>query len=337
MARIFMTGLEAQSLGAFDAWRGATINTSVKRTGSASVYIANDSYVHGSLTGQPAELYARFGFYPTGGFAYEVSSCFCQLLDSASAPQVTLSLNKASMVMQLRRGSHDGAVLDTSDVALPMNQWSCVEVYAKIDNASGQITVKVDGAEWLSYSGDTQATANANAATIRFGCSVTYGLSVAHAYYDDIAVNNTSGAQNNSWIGRGGILGLFPSGAGTHTDWDPNTGTNHEAVDEKPHDSDTTYVSTTTADEVDSYAMADLANSDYVVSAVQWLAAARLDEAGSAAIKPVLRQGGTDYAGDSIGLDVGYALKKKLYNTAPNGDAWTYANVNAIEAGVKAA
>jgi len=82
--------------------------------------------------------------------------------------------------------------------------------------------------------------------------------------------------------------------------------------------------------------MADLANSDYVVSAVQWLAAARLDEAGSAAIKPVLRQGGTDYAGDSQGLDITYAYKKKIYDTAPNGDAWTYANVNAIEAGVKA-
>jgi len=219
---------------------------------------------------------------------------------------------------------------------LPAARWTCIEVYAKIDNASGQITVKVDGDEWLSYSGDTQATENANAGIVRFGCSCTSTSSMADAYYDDIAVNDTTGARNNSWIGRGGILGLFPSGAGAHTDWDPNTGTNHEAVDEKPHDSDTTYVSTTTADEVDTYAMADLANSDYVVSAVQWLAAARLDEAGSAAIKPVLRQGGTDYAGDSIGLDVTYALKKKIYDTAPNGDAWTYANVNAIEAGVKA-
>lgn len=335
MARIFMTGLEAQNLQAFDVWNGATINTSIKRTGSASVKLDAGDYVHASLASQPAEVYMRFGFYPIGRFGYDVSSCFCQLLDSAGAAQMTLSLHKVSMAMELRRGAHNGTLLDTSVLALPANQWSCIEVYAKIDNASGQITVKVDGAEWLSYSGDTQATANANVGTMRLGYAIS-GDSHADGYYDDIAVNDTSGDQNNSWIGRGGIVGLFPSGAGAHTDWDPNTGANYAAVDEVPHDSDTTYVSTTTVDEVDTYAMADLANSDYVVSAVQWLAAARLDEAGSAAIKPVLRQGGTDYAGDSQGLDVAYALKKKIYDAAPNGDAWTYANVNAIEAGVKA-
>lgn len=338
MARIFMTGLEAQSLGAFDAWNGATIDTSRKRTGSASLYIANYSnYAHASLQGAIAELYLRFGFYPTGAFAVHAAGSFLQLLDSAARAQISLSVNKVSLAIELRRGSHDGTLLDTSDLVLPVNQWACIEVYAKIANSDGQVTVKVDGTEWLSYSGDTQHTANANVATTRFGCSCTDAYSIAYAYYDDIAVNDTTGAQNNSWIGRGGIVGLFPSGAGAHTDWDPNTGTNHEAVDEKPHDSDTTYVSTTTANEVDTYAMADLANSDYAVSAVQWLAAARLDEAGGAAIKPVLRQGDTDYAEDSIGLDVTYALKKKIYDTAPSGDAWTYDIVNAIEAGVKAA
>jgi len=339
MARIFMTGLEAQNLQAFDVWNGATINTGTKRTGSASMYIGGDNGRHAQATflNSAAEVYLRFGLDFTAGFYLGYSpGGIMELLDSAGSAQIFIGILTGSYLLQLRRGSYNGAVLATSELSMPVNTWVCVEVYAKIADASGQIIVKIDGDEWINYSGDTQNTANANAAMIRFGCASVHEKFIAYSYYDDIAVNDTAGAQNNSWIGRGGIVGLFPNGAGTHTDWDPNTGTNYEAVDEKPHDSDTTYVSTTTADEVDTYAMADLANSDYVVSAVQWLAAARLDEAGSAAIKPVLRQGGTDYAGDSQGLDITYAYKKKIYDTAPNGDAWTYANVNAIEAGVKA-
>jgi len=336
MARIFMTGLEARSMQVFDAYQGAAINTSVKRTGSASLYLGKGNYAQGSLLNNAAEVYVRFGLYATGEMNTVSPGAFFQFLDSAGGAQIFLGLTETSYLVQLRLGGHNGSLLDTSDLALPLNQWVCVEVYAKIADSGGQITVRVDGVEWLSYSGDTQATANANVAIIRFGAASTQGYSTACAYYDDIAVNDTSGARNNSWIGRGGIVGLYPSGAGSHADWDPSAGSNYAAVDEVPHDSDTTYVCTATPDEVDTYAMADLANPDHVVSAVQWLAAARLDEAGSAAIKPVLRQGGTDYAGDSVGLDVGYAYKKKIYDAAPNGDAWTYSIVNAIEAGVKA-
>jgi hypothetical protein len=337
MARIFMTGLEAGSLDVFDTIVGTpgadfAVSTAEKRTGSYSLYINGGYRVGARLSSMPTEIYVRLGHYAKG---MGRNGTLMQLLDPDTTQQLTVIIDTVTMTIIVKRSHDSGTTLASASLPVLLNTWMCLEFHIVISN-TGSVEIKCDGTSILSYTGDTMETTKPQISEVLFGCTKVTNMDYNRGYYDDIAINDTSGAQNNSWIGRGGILGLFPSGAGAHTDWDPNTGTNHEAVDEKPHDSDTTYVSTTTVDEVDTYAIADLTNSNYVVSAVQWLAAARLDEAGSAAIKPVLRQGGTDYAGDSIGLDVGYALKKKIYDTAPNGDTWTYAIVNAIEAGVKA-
>ncbi len=330
MARIFMTGFEAGNLDVLLA-HDAAINTTTVRTGAYSVAIAGvGKGIYHDIPGDPAEIFLRAGVYYAGG----TSAATRKLLlfdDSAGGAQFALYIDTATHYLKAYRGDAS-TLLDTSSTAVPRNVWTCLEARIKIDNADGIVTVKLDGIEVMDFAGDTQATANADLGEARWGSD---GASEWTGYLDDLAVNDTTGDENNGWIGRGGIYGLFPSGAGTHTDFTPNTGANYAAVDEVPPDDDTTYVQYSTAGGQDSYVMADLPDGVGIVSAVQWVGRARLSTAGDSTFKRLIHYNETDYTGTALAVDVTYAYKQEIFDTDPTGTAWTVASVNAIEAGME--
>ena len=220
-----------------------------------------------------------------------------------------------------------------------MNRWHCVEFRLLVANAGGRLELKVDGTQVIDFTGDTQATGNANVLSFRLGKQhATYGHA-ATGYYDDIAFNDATGGVNDSWIGRGGIQGIFPEGVGNSTDLGlfPNTGeANWEDVAEKPPDDDTTYVFDDVIDEHDSYETEDLPTTG-TIPAVQWLARAKSDLAGAPEIARILRIGGVDYQGADIAIDADYDYYPEILDEDPDAGpgAWTVAAVNGMEIGVK--
>lgn len=335
MARIFMTGFEAGHVGVFDSGT-AVIATTKARTGSYAGYVGETYFQQGIMP--RSELYIRLGLYMTGGStrAGTVNWGFLQALDSGGNAHLTFAVDKISQMLQVVRGTSGGTLLGSGSV-VAANTWYCYEVRVVIDDVYGVVQVKRDGTLDIDLVGteeaplDTRNAGNGDIGTIRFGSQdKTNGLL---GYLDDIAINDTSGTINNSWPGRGGIHALVPNGAGTLTQLTPSAGSNYECVDESPPDDDTSYVESAVLDTSDLYATAGVTPTDGTVSAVQWLARAKLTDSGEGNLRRLVRHDGVNYAGDDQELDTSYRYVSEIMEEAPDETEWTLSKVNALEIG----
>lgn len=131
---------------------------------------------------------------------------------------------------------------------------------------------------------------------------------------------------------------FYPSGNGNSSQLDGSDGNstdNYLLVDETTPDDDTTYVQSSTVNEIDTYAMGNMSDvSD--VAAVYARNYVRKTDAAARESKTVLRSGGTDYLGSAKSLISTYVGDRTLYLTDPaTSAAWTPSGVDAVEVGIK--
>ena len=267
------------------------------------------------------------------GFAFKFtvpgSGVFWSLLDNGST-QVDLRLT-ASGQLELTR---NGTVLATSTRVLEAQAWYHIQVKVTIDNTAGSVEVKVNNEVWATASGvDTQNTSNAYANQVRLQNSDNHDPD----YFDDFWICDTSGSQCNDYLGDVRVEALRPSGAGATTQMTPSVGANYECVDDTTPDADTTYVSSATAGNKDTYACGDLTSTTGTVKALVVHAYARKDDAGERTLKAVVRHGGTDYEhSDARQVLDSYRCLSWIFETNPGtGSAWTISDVNGAEFGQK--
>jgi hypothetical protein len=120
---------------------------------------------------------------------------------------------------------------------------------------------------------------------------------------------------------------------------DGNSVDNYLLVDDPAinHDSDTTYVESPTVGAKDTYAASNLPTPALSIVGAGTVVVARKTDAGSRAIKTVVRSGGVNYQGaDEHFLSTSYAAYRSMFLQNPNGPAaWNETTVNAMEAGVE--
>lgn len=109
----------------------------------------------------------------------------------------------------------------TINAAMIDNTWYCVEIYYKIDSSVGAYEVKIDKVSISS--GSSLNTGTTNIAKFCYGNGYASAINIT-MWFDDIAVNDTSGSSNNSWCGYGTIVGLKPKGVGNSSQWDTSQG-----------------------------------------------------------------------------------------------------------------
>ncbi|HOW77921.1 MAG TPA: hypothetical protein PK406_00585 [Verrucomicrobiota bacterium] len=317
-----MCGLESGSGASFASF-GHAVSSTKARSGTYSMYSSNGLQTTIiTWTTAVAEIYAQLCFYATG------NGNLFQLMDSAGVADANAQLTVEAAVDALRLWRGNKATeLDTA-LPLTLNAWHCVEIHAVIDNSTGAATVVVDGVTQLDYSGDTQATANANTKSIRV-------LGTA-GYVDDIIVNDTTGSYNTSWPNEAGIYPITVTGDGTHGDWDASTGTPETCLEEIPAN-DADYISTGVDDEQHTFAMSDTAEVGSVL-AVKWYARAKKTEAGDAFLLRLLTSAApNDYVGSNIGLSTSFVEYNEIIEECPwTSAAWTTDDVDAMELGVQA-
>lgn len=336
MARLFGTGFEHGTLDVFETVSGSVgtsfqVSTVQARTGSHAMWVGDrNKYVRQSLVGNPAEVFGRVGFYWTGNGYMSNPRVFLGLQDSAGGYQITLQFNESTGVLEVRRGSYSGTLLASGSVAMT-NTWHCYELHVLIDASNGVVQIKRDGVLDIDYAGNTQATANANVGFLSLGGFITNRI--AYGYWDDIAINDTTGPYNNSWPGRGGFYAAVPSGAGEYTEFTPSSGNNYERVAVIPPDDDTGYVESGTAGHRDLYTTGGIAPTTGTISAVHWWSRARLTDAGEGNVKRLVRHDGTDYASGDKALDTSYKYVGDIMETAPDDTSWSVAKVNALQIG----
>ena len=206
---------------------------------------------------------------------------------------------------------------------------------------TGLFEIKINGNTTLSWEGDTDPLSTGN---IRYLClgHQDSGNFYHTTYYDDIAINDTTGTVNNSWVGKGSILLLKPKADGHYSQFTANSGSdNFNRVNQIPHDGDTTYVESDTPEEIDTYELEELIadkgiDPDSIVKAIQICFTGRYEES-DAHLAPMLRSGVSDLEGNKVTLAGSYYRAfQQIFSINPfTSNPWIITDVDSLEAGVK--
>lgn len=212
----------------------------------------------------------------------------------------------------------------------------------RLKNAPGayEFELYVDGFRILNY---------ADASPVGTGTYLVYllcdqgasGAGVRHDF-DDIAINDTTGSINNSWIADGTTVALIPNANGSASEMvgsDGNSTDNYLLVDERGHNSDTDYVATDAPGKKDWYATSSptLSGTD-TFDSVQLEAVARRNNTSALNVQVGAKSGATEAYGATVTMTTSYAwVANKVLDTDPaTSAAWTQSGVDNLEIGTKA-
>ncbi len=224
-----------------------------------------------------------------------------------------------------------GTLVATSAAVYGSFDWYLMEIHIKIADSAGVIDVLIDGVQAVTYAGDTKPSGSTQANNlILFKCENTY--------YDDVAMNDTSGAVDNSWCGDGRVVAMFPSGNGDAsqlTGSDGNSTDNYALVDEVPSNNDTDYVEGSVVNERDLYQLSNVSlpvGTTVRRVVVESRSKDTVAEGGLIALE--IKTGGTEYASADMALASSYAPVRAEWILNPNtGVAWTQADLDALQVG----
>jgi hypothetical protein len=186
----------------------------------------------------------------------------CTLLDVDGTSIAALCVNGKTGVLYWAYSTKAGTRISLPGGQIRMNRWEYVEFRIVPHTSNGTLAVKVNGA--TLYNNSALQTAGADAAYgIAFGTSgpVDGGTGAGTLSFDDIVVNDTAGAVNNSYPGGKIVTRVSPEGNGGTQQWDYSAGASaYELIDDTTafgslKDDDTTYMYSDTSTEVFEIAM----------------------------------------------------------------------------------
>lgn len=137
--------------------------------------------------------------------------------------------------------------------------------------------------------------------------------------------------------GQPRLGGLFPDGAGATTAWTPDIAPNWQRVDEADPDDDSSYNESSTVGNIDTYTMQNVPAGTSSIVAVAVTVRIKKTDANSRTVAAVLRIAGNDYVHTTAkGVPGDWAYLQWIWTVSPaTGIAFTVAEVNALEAGIK--
>lgn len=216
------------------------------------------------------------------------------------------------------------------------NSWYYIEVKVVIHDTTGSVTVHVD-TETPTFSGSLTGIDTKNGGTGNVDRVVFNGhYSYPYCLFDDIYICDDAGSTNNNFLGICVVETLLPqTGAGTHQDFTPSSGTDHGAmVDEASVDDDTTYNSSLTVGHQDSYNYPSLALTGSILG-IQTALYTKKSDAGARTVAPLVRTASTTTPGAAVSPTTSYKYYSQLWESKPAGGAWTESDINALEVGMK--
>jgi hypothetical protein len=266
--------------------------------------------------------------FATGGVATSLIE-----ISTGSGPQVELRMTSSNLLQVTSDGGVH--VLGTGTTTLLTNTFYYIEFKVTISTSISANTCKarLGGTDEIvvatSSSTDPQATGTASRVALR------YDAASVVITWDDLYILDGTGSANNDFLGDMRVEDLRPNAQGHYSDYSvTGAGTHYGAVNETDEDGDTSYVSSSTVGNKETYTFPNLSSTPTAIAGIQLVSVARKDDAGSRAITPMFRAGGTDYSGTQLPLPDSYGYLIQINETNPaTSAAWTGSDVNAIEAG----
>lgn len=156
--------------------------------------------------------------------------CTLNSQEVPSSGRVGIRLTSAGA---LRLVDEDGVVGSNSS-NLSSNTWYRIEIEYNRTGAAGAHVLKarIDGNEFVS---STTRSLSSGVHTLWLGGNLEVEAQTqGEWYFDDIAINDSTGSFQNSYPGEGEIIHLRPNAEGDTTDWDSDTAgpNSHQDVDE---------------------------------------------------------------------------------------------------------
>lgn len=262
MGRLWQSGFETGNTTngiEWTAWATTAVQTSIVRSGTYA-YKVGGPLVSGvqhrvrhqfaaSNSNGPffARVYVYFATLPS------VQSKFFGLGNNTnptgSGCSAYLTIDNTGAV---RLFDEDGQIGSASS-ALSTGQWYCFEIYFDRTGSAGSHIVKARIDE-VEFAGATNRDVALGVYQFHVGGNMNgESNSVGEWYFDDAALNDSTGSFQNSYPGKGHIIALKPNGAGDTSDW---TG-DYTAVDDVSPNDGTDYLESNTLDQVEDMNIED--------------------------------------------------------------------------------
>jgi hypothetical protein len=322
MARIFIDGFESGDFGVWSAGNPTINNSRAGLTGSYCAYFLNTQYLNLNLS--KSSLYISFYISING---LNTSCPIISFYDSAAIRLGVIGRDVAGYLVAYK--GNFSTLLGTGITVLGNGaNWYHIEAYYLPHLTNGSFIVKADGVTQITATGVSTSPSTVNIGIVQIGSAT----GVVTLYYDNFVVDDAN------WIGNTKIQAIVPTGAGATTGWTPSTGDNYATVDEKPA-SDTDYVKTS-SEQIDTYAMGNLTGSIASIKSVavqsrNWREGNGSYDRGQHIVRPA----STDRLAASKTSIFPPTAKsfQSIWELNPEDSAaWEEADVNGMEAGIKA-
>jgi len=313
-----------------------TINTSAgRRSGGAWLCANGNAYLTKTLPGSYSTIIMGFAWKPVVAGA---ANAFIAVMREGSIEHIALNFNAANK-FEIVRGGVGGTILATSTSAFSTGSFYFVELKVNVHDSTGVAVLKINGVIEINVSSiDTRNGGTGIINNVGIGDPATWAHG-GNDVYDDLYVCDTAGsAPNNDFLGDCRIDTLFPSADGSNSAWTPSTGTAHFSLVDEGTPNTTDYVESNVVGSKDTWNFQDLAAITGIIYGAQICTAALKDDAGGRSIANTVKSGAANADGATQAMSTSQVYFLDVFAVDPaTGAAWTEANLNAAEFGVKVA
>lgn len=253
-----------------------------------------------------------------------------QFVDAAAIQMEVRAMSDGSIAVY--RGATT-LIAESAIGLITTDTWFYFEIKVLFSQTVGTVEVRINGSTVISETGlDTCATTNESITETRIWSNSGF------VYPDDFYICDTTGTENNDFLGDISITTHYPTSDGNSSDFTPSTGTDHYAlVDEPQLIDDTDHNESSTVGHKDLYGVTTCAGTGTIL-AVQVTAAVKNTDTGTMNVRNICRSGATPTDNEGSNFTLSQTMKGSMavWEKEPTDDvAWTATNFNAAEFGLK--
>ena len=318
------------------------ISTSYGRYGSGGMKPSggsNGGYVGKNL---PAAN-TGYGFFGTAVYVPNMGPSGFSLLHGVCNPAITSARDISSYILSdgsLGIGTDGGGAItllaQTAPGLVVAGAFQYLETGIKVHSVSGEVIIRLDGIEVLSYTGNTRRASGVDEFR-QVRIFLNSGVA-GEQWFDDFYYCDDTGAKNNDFLGDVRIQTIYSNALGDISDW-TRTGAASDilAVNEHPAiDDDTGYLSAAVVGDQFLHNLDGLASPVGRVVGVAVNHQIRKDDGGAREISALVKAGGSVGTGTAYSTPSSYGNRQTIFESSPaTAVDFTLAEIAALQAGAE--
>lgn len=269
---------------------------------------------------------------------------FCQFRDSNNNAHMSITISPVGQIQIIVGGldrenlEENPNIVATSTLVVSAASWNHIEVKAKIAASGGYVKVRVNGQDFVDYTGAVisgEDNAIASAAQFSMGLFNPFLNSIgADVETDDfVAISWASdGSEDTDFLGQYGVYYLPPNADTVNADWLKSTGSDGFAlIDEIQPDDDATFIYATSSTAKSAFDVQPLPTNIVAVAAVMPIVRVRKTDTGVCTVGLGVISSGTEDDASANSVVQSYDYYWSVWQTDPHtSSAWNPLNMPEI-------